>query len=703
MEKFSFNQEQLSLINSPVESSIFLSGPSGSGKTTAALGRLNNLLKQTPGYRILIITPQQSLADPYRKFFIENSTHNGSLPTITTINGLSRELIRKFWPLVSSEMGFQSPEKLPTFLSLETAQYCLSKIVDPLLDEGYFQSVTIDRNRLFSQIIDNLNKTALAGISINEIAIRLKSTTNDTNTLHIAFDQAQECAIKFREYCLDHNLIDFSLNISLFRDHVWPLDYCKDYLRVRYVALIADNIEEDTPFAHEFIKDLLKEFQSSLLIYDEEGGFRSFLGADPDGARNLSKKCQIFHQFTQEFVTPEELKNFRLGINVCIAREKNNSIDYQIPSDSELSLYRFYPEMISDSCGKVKQLIDNGLQPKDIVILSPYLSDSLKFSMTETLGSMNIPTLTSRPSRMYIDTPEVKALIAFAKLSHPNWDMKVSFFEFRNFIMQVIPGLDIIRADLITKHLFCSENGDYSIKSFDMINEIRLQERITFQFGEKLAILRKWLINYLEKEPNPLDIFYQNLYGQVLSQSGFNFHDDFDAANLISKLIRSIRSFRIFTHEVFKTDPIEIGREYIQNIEHGLIPSSFMAASNDENAVLIAPAHTFLMENRSAAYQFWLDVGSLGWWERLYQPLTNPYVFRPQWGKGDAWTERDDYSINQQAMQRLINGLLSRCSKGVIAAGVQINEYGSENHGPLLQAFQILLRRNQQLKKGNSV
>ena len=73
--------------------------------------------------------------------------------------------------------------------------------------------------------------------------------------------------------------------------------------------------------------------------------------------------------------------------------------------------------------------------------------------------------------------------------------------------MQVIPGLDIIRADLITKRLFSSENGDYSIKSFDMINEIRLQERITFQFGEKLEILRKWLINYLEKEPNPLDIF----------------------------------------------------------------------------------------------------------------------------------------------------------------------------------------------------
>ncbi|MDO9545306.1 MAG: hypothetical protein Q7J07_00970, partial [Pelolinea sp.] len=670
MENFSFNQEQLSLINSPIESSIFLSGPSGSGKTTAALSRINNILKITPGFKILIISPQQSLADPYRNSFIQNSHFQGSLPTITTINGLSREMIRKFWPLVSSEMGFRSPGKSPTFLSLESAQYCLSKIVDPLLDNGYFQSVTIDRNRLFSQILDNLNKTSLAGIPINEIAYRLKSTSNDISALHMAFDQAQECAIKFREYCLDHNLIDFSLNISLFRDHVWPLDYCKNYLQARFSTLIADNIEEDTPFAHVLIKDLIKLFQSSLLIYDEGGGFRSFLGADPVGARNLIGECEIRHQFSKEFISPQELKDFRLGLDVCIARKKNNSIKYQIPSNSELSLYRFYPEMISETCSKVKQLLDDGAQPNDIVILSPYLSDSLKFSLTEKLKSMQIPTHSSRPSRMYMDTPEAKAMIAFAKLSHPDWNMKVSFFEFRNFIMQVIPDLDIVRADLIAKHLFSSEDDDCPINSFDMINEIRLQERITFQIGEKIEILRKWLIEYIEKGPIPLDIFYQNVYGQVLSQSGFNFHNDYDAANLISKLIQSIRSFRIFTQEVFNTDPNQIGKEYLHNIELGLIPSSFMTTSNDENAVLIAPAHTFLMENRPAAYQFWLDIGSLGWWERLYQPLTNPYVFRPQWSTGETWTDQMDYSTNQQAMQRLVNGLLSRCSNGVVAAGV---------------------------------
>ena len=703
MENFSFNNEQEAVIKAPIEHSIFLVGASGTGKTTAALGRIEKLLHQYPGYKILVIVPQQSLANPYRRFLFEKSSHNGSLPTVTTASGLSRGLIRKFWPLISGEIGFESLEKQPYFLSLETAQYCVSKIVDPLLENGYFQSVTIERNRLFSQILDNLNKTALAGIPIDEIALRLKSTSNNTHTLYIAFDQVQECAEKFREYCLKNNLIDFSLLVSTFRNHLWPLESCRNYLYTRYNSLIADNLEEDTPFTHELIKDWIKSFQSALLIYDEGGGYRSFLGADPESALNLKVECQTFHHFRQEFTISEELKSFRLGLNACIQKEKNDSIRYEIPLKSELALYRFYPELISETCKKVRKLIDEGIQPRDIVILSPYLSDSLKFSMTEKLKSLDVATITSRPSRMYINAPEIKALLIFAKLSHPIWKMKISFFEFRHSIMQFIPDLDVIRADLIAKTLFSRNENECPIRSFDAINNIQLKERITFQFGEKIEALRNWLADYLENEPKPLDIFFQNLYGQLLSQKGFQFHNDFDAAHLIAKLIQSVRSFRLFSREVFGYDFSLIGKEYIQNVELGLIPAAFNNLSADNNAVLIAPAHTFLMENRSVAFQFWLDVGSLGWWERLYQPLTNPYVFRKSWGRGSIWTEQEEYETNQQMMGQLVNGLLNRCNAGVIAAGVQINEYGSQNHGPLLQAIQVYKKRNLRFRRDGSV
>ena len=70
---------------------------------------------------------------------------------------------------------FAHPGEPPTFLTLETAQYYMAHLVSPLLDEGYFESVTIDRNRLYSQIIDNLNKAAVVGFPHTEIGDRLKA------------------------------------------------------------------------------------------------------------------------------------------------------------------------------------------------------------------------------------------------------------------------------------------------------------------------------------------------------------------------------------------------------------------------------------------------------------------------------------------------------------------------------------------------
>ena len=45
-------------------------------------------------------------------------------------------------------------------------------------------------------------------------------------------------------------------------------------------------------------------------------------------------------------------------------------------------------------------------------------------------------------------------------------------------------------------------------------------------------------------------------------------------------------------------------------------------------------------------------------------------------------------------MGKLINGLLLRCKDGVYATVVQTNEFGAQNNGPLLKAFQKLIKRS---------
>jgi hypothetical protein len=113
----------------------------------------------------------------------------------------------------------------------------------------------------------------------------------------------------------------------------------------------------------------------------------------------------------------------------------------------------------------------------------------------------------------------------------------------------------------------------------------------------------------------------------------------------------------------------------------------------------LAPAYTFLMSNRTVEHQFWLDVGSTAWWERLYQPLTHPYVLSRAWTSGAddrlaarAWTDVEEYAARQDALACLVLGLVRRCRKQVHLGLSELGEAGNEARGPLLQAIQQVLR-----------
>jgi hypothetical protein len=697
-----FNAIQTQILNYPIEGSLFIEGPARTGKTSACLARLDRILELVPGYQILIITPQQSLAGPYRSHLFEKNPAYGGFPRVTTISGLARDLVNIFWPEIRTTFGFKGESSKPIFLSLETAQYCMARIVDPLLQKGYFQSVKIDSHRLYSQIIDNLNKASIHGLSLDTISSRLVSGALDPSILGNAFTQVQECAKSFRLFCLNNNLVDFSLLMHVAREYLFFEKLPLDYIHARFHALFADNIEEDTPLAHDFYQQRIKSFSSVTLIYDHNGGFRTFLGADSESAYGLKSHCDHTIQLSESLGTDRSIDQFRIGLLSCIDQQQEQPEASIIPPGIVLSIYQFLPEMIDDNVEKIDQLVRSGIPLNSIAVLSPYLSDVLKFAITEKLTIKGIIPQTSRPSRRYLSSSAIRAIFTLAKIAHPSWQLPVSHFEFRECLMRLIKNLDVIRAEQAAKALLGQNESGQFLRSFDTLTNLELQETITFSIGQDLTQLSTWLADYAADGISPLDIFIQRLFGELLSQPQFTLHSDFDAANDIARVIRSISAFRSFSASVFTFDEPALGKAYIESVENGLLPSSFAGINNDENGILISPAHTFLMQNRAVDYQFWLDIGSLGWWERLYQPLTNPYVYQKHWGEGAAWNENREFAINQAMMAKLVNGLLLRCQRGVFAAIVQTNEFGAQNSGPLLKAFQKLARKSRltEMKEG---
>ncbi len=689
--------EQTALVEAPVSSRTFLHGPAGCGKTTVGVERLRFLIAN--GVRassVLIFAPQRTLHDPYIRLAQSANWDSGSQVEAFTIGGLAHRMCDLFWPLVAEQAGFANPTSPPYFLTLESSQYYMSHLVRPLLDLGYFASVTMDRNRLYSQILDSLNKSAAVGFPHTEIGARLDAAWVGDTAQRRIYAEAQDCATRFREYCLQHNLLDFSLQLEIFWQHLWPDAVVKDHLRASVRHIIYDNVEEDVPRAHDLAQEWLPDLDSALLIYDDQGGFRGFLGADTETAWELRRACRDTAALQESFVTSGDLEVVTRSLVSAIQRpasiapgRRKPSAQEPSPKAMEFIRARFFPEMLDSVTARIGALINtDGVPPGQIVIVGPYLSDALRFALLIRLQALRVPVRTHRPSRSLRDEPPAAALLTLAALAHPHWNSPPAPFDVVSLFMTAL-GMDLVRAHLLADIVF---RRGFNLLPFGEL-DADARERITDDLGSRYSRLRDWVLTYREGQPQPLDHFFRRIFGEVLSQPGFGFHGRMDEVRIAGSLVESVRKFRLAMEPSFADayhPDFDIGREFMRMLDEGVLAAQYLESPRpaSSEAVLIAPAHSFLMLNRPAAVQFWLDPGSSGWFQRLDQPLTHTRVLSRAWPSNARWSFAEEESANLAAMTTLTVGLLRRCSRRVYLCVSQLGESGFEERGKLLLALQ---------------
>lgn len=686
-----------------LDKKIFLDGIAGTGKTTAGIERVKQLIRDgVSADSILVLVPQAGLALPYKDALKRSRVEIGGDIQTATIGKLAFQTVDLFFPLIASEIEKDKPPKQPHFLSLELVQYYMTRFVEPEIErQDYFNSVTISRSRLYTQIVDNLNKAALVGFPHEELSEKLKSAWRGEATQNYIYDDAQASATLFRDLCYEYLMLDFSLQLVLFRE-VWNENQSvRDYFIKQYRHIIVDNIEEDSPATHDLLREWLPHCDSALLIYDSEAGYRRFLGADPLDAYELRELCDVHITLDNHRVMSNDMKAFQyemaISLKQAIEQKKPKNSDAQ-----EAIVYadnRYHPQMIDWAAEHVASLVHNdGVAPEEIVILAPFLPDALRYALQSRLNEHDVPNRSHRPSRALRDEPATRTLLTLAKVAHPQWNMLASDFDLAYALTSSIQGFDLVRARLLADVLY---RGGL-LQSFSQIQNETVQQRITFELGNHYEILRSWIADYQQTEELPIDVFLSKLFGEVLSQPNFGFHDNRDTANTAANLIDSARNFRQSVSNI-EPERDDISSEYIKMVDAGVIANQYIREWDTEKnkAVLIAPAYTFLLSNQPVDYQVWLNVGSAGWSQRLYQPLTHPYVLSRQWVDGQEWTDMDEYDANQQTLSYLTLGLIRRCRKKIYLGFSEFGEQGYEQRGPLLMAIQSMLRRLG--REGNNV
>lgn len=701
----------------------FLTGPAGTGKTTYAVEQLRRwLTTHPPPQGILVLVPQLTLARPYRQLLLDPNLPGAGAVDVLTLNGLALKTIDLFWPLGSVSSGFGRPHSRPIFLNIEQAQYYLSQAIDPLLKAGYFDPnvvpVTISLPRLMSQILDNLNKAALTGLPHTQVGARLAAALGPESGSRVALEHMQTCVNEFRQFCLARNLLDFSLRVEMFYRHLWPVPGVRRYLTTRYRYLIVDNIEEDTPFAHTVLKEWLPHTGSALLVHDEDAGYRIFLGASPQTALSLQEPGHETIRLLEPRVAPPPIREFGQRLGQILAGQTAREQPPPAPAGKTAAhaadprqafifqQTRFYPQMLDWVVGRIETLVKEGTPPAEIVVLAPFVSDALRFAFTHRMEQRGLPARSHRPSRPLSEEPAAKTMLTLARLAFPAWNLLPPPFDVAQALHQVLTGLDLVRANLLAQVVYRPYSpGRELLAAFDQI-EGPARERISYRAGEQFDRLRVWLQTAQDDAAGPpvLDHFFSRLFGELLSQPGFGFHGRQEAGQIAARLINSARRFRQVAAQVplhinpegpvFPTVD-ELNRSFLEMIGQGLMAAQYLHswAADSGDAVLITPATTFLMSNRPVDIQFWLDAGSSGWWERIAQPLTHPYVLSANWQPGRLWTDADEVAAQKERLYRLVLGLTRRCRKKIFIVNSEISEQGYEQRGQLLVALQQMLRK----------
>jgi hypothetical protein len=581
------------------------------------------------------------------------------------------------------------------------------------------------------QLVDNLNKSAVVGFAHGEIYDRLRGAwTGSSEFLH-RYEQAQVCIDRFRAHCLEHNLLDFSLLVQTYVQHLFPHPVYQRYLRGNYRHLLVDNLEENVPVAHDVIGAMIEQLDSTVLVYDRGGPYRIFLGADAITAWNLGQRC------SEQLVVSEAVESTQHTLAFARSLQRALHLDVAEPEDAgqpasgvaETFAAEHWGEMIRWTAERVADLVENGVPAHEIAIIAPSVSEMMRFALEEELAQHGVALYLIRPSMPLREDPVIRALLTLVRLAHPQWQIRVqgelqmlTLDDVALALQTALAGLDPVRARRLAR---LAVPGLPTAGAVDIANAVagtltdlregdegeRQSERVSKlwdELGDDLCQryhrLYDWMVGYRQGAPLPLHVFLSRLFSQILSRSGYGFHADIERARSYGRLFESAQNFWEAVSGVggtagsdgagaaetaeAATGERDVGEGHLEMLLNDIATAIYSVdiPEHAEDAVVVAPVYTYLTRDIRSRYQFWVDLGSDAWVTRPMQPLAHPYVLSREWPVGQPWQDVEETRAKRRNLARLVQGLAARCSGGIYLAHSRLSVGGEEQRGRLQRA-----------------
>ncbi len=548
--------------------------------------------------------------------------------------GLVYNTILDNWALVENRIPDKNNTKIiPNLTGLEVSQFIMKEIISDIKFEGYNSKKSLLHQlfRRYSLIVQN-------NLSDKEIQWRSEEILKESFA-----PDAKKALDEFKKKTLEVRCFDY-LRQSLIFNYIYQnTDY---FSKIEY--LIVDDADEITPICFDFIKYLAPQLKDVFIAYDDAGSSRSgYLSAYKTAGSKLEKL------FNKEITSSPDILSLNSNLKddsqilfENVIEQKNTKLNHF----SLLSLSK-RAQMLDRGINEIKVLIDKGVKPSEIAIVTPIIDDMLKFCLKEAFGPNNLLFLSG--SEKIIQNPIVLASLTILKICDAELRNDLCEFDARAV-------LDFLQIPI--KH--CKE----ILENFENTKKFIEFEFVIEEYTQKYKKFLK-LINNL----NQIGKLSQQVYSIYENLVDLNNY----TKNEITKFNFFIKQIEDFENVFGNIKKVDI----INQIENSIISENpYSTLEIKDNNLIVATPQKIIDNQTHTKYQFWFDVSSDEWIKNDTGPLYNAWVFQADWEKSE-FTFQDHIELSRQKTARILRKLTLCGGKLIYAYASLFDNNGVENFG----------------------
>ncbi len=646
---------------------MLLQGSITSNKTEILVENYAKLLNSgVDSSRILVILQNSNKKNQFIQETLEKLTIDVlEKLQVYSFFGLVYNTISDNWVTIENQIPDDKNTKIiPNLTGLEVSQFIMREIISEIKFEGYNSKKSLLHQlfRRYSLIVQN---------NLDDKGVKWRSE----GVLGESFaPDAKKAIDEFKWKTLEARGLDY-LRQSLIFNHIYKTtDY---FSKIEY--LIVDDADEITPICLDFIKFLAPQLKDVFIAYDELGASRSgYLSADKAAGAEFEKlfgidaKCDAIlnEERVSEVRHCEERGTSDAAIqkatsshlspltsHLSLSDDAQTIFDNVIEQKNEkmkhfsLSSLSKRAQMLDVGTDEIKTLINNGVKPSEISIVTPIIDDMLRFSIKDKINGWMNPLFLSGSEKI-IQNPIVLASLNILKLCDDSLKQDLSEYDVRA-VLQFM--------QIPLKH--CKEILDNFEKTKSFITIKFPLEEYSEKYNKFLDLLTN--LSNFEKLSEQVYEIYENLVEvknftpEELTK--FNF------------FIKQLEDFESVFGNIKKAD-------IINQIENSIISENpYSTLEIQENDLVIATPQKIIDNQIRTKYQFWFDVSSDEWIKNDTGPLYNAWVFQAGWEK-DEYTLQDNIELGRQKTARILRKL-------TLCAKEKINAYASLFDGSGIENF----------------